>query len=204
MKGLIRGLLTDIDSRFKHEHLVKHSFFKEINWSQLSAGVYIRNISMLYHVLLEENILPQTFCFPETPPFIPPITGQDDTSNFDEFDPEEETPTFGGKTPMKNSFSGNDLPFVGFTFIKRNDPNKSVQRAEDGRVREIVTTDDVIADDVTLDENFCKVRIEELQSLLKAKTSNLEKIAFEKDLLEKENILKETELKVSYHFECCS
>ncbi|XP_046840291.1 citron Rho-interacting kinase-like isoform X2 [Xenia sp. Carnegie-2017] len=168
MKGLIRGLLTDIDSRFKHEHLVKHSFFKEINWSQLSA---------------------------ETPPFIPPITGQDDTSNFDEFDPEEEAPTFGGKTPMKNSFSGNDLPFVGFTFIKRNDPNKSVQRAEDGRVREIVTTDDVIADDVTLDENFCKVRIEQLQSLLKAKTSNLEKIAFEKDLLEKENILKETELK---------
>ena len=51
---------------------------------------------------------------------MPTITGVDDTSNFDEFDPEEEPPTFGGKTPMKKAFSGRNLPFVGFTFLKCN------------------------------------------------------------------------------------
>ena len=56
--------------------------------------------------------------FVEQPPYIPTIAGVDDTSNFDEFEAEEEQPTFGGKTPMKKAFSGKNLPFVGFTFMK--------------------------------------------------------------------------------------
>jgi hypothetical protein len=38
MKGLIRGLLTDIESRFGYDHLLKHSFFKDVQWSSLATG----------------------------------------------------------------------------------------------------------------------------------------------------------------------
>ena len=38
MKGLIRGLLTDIENRFGYAHLVKHSFFKDVEWSSLAIG----------------------------------------------------------------------------------------------------------------------------------------------------------------------
>ena len=38
MKGLIRGLLTDIKSRFGYDHLLKHSFFKDVQWSSLATG----------------------------------------------------------------------------------------------------------------------------------------------------------------------
>ena len=51
-------------------------------------------------------------------PYIPTITGVDDTSNFDKLDPEEEQPTFGNKMPMKKAFCGKNLRFVGFTFMK--------------------------------------------------------------------------------------
>ena len=131
MKGLIRGLLTDIESRFGYDHLVKHSFFKDIQWSSLAT---------------------------EQPPFIPTVTGVDDTSNFDEFDPVEEHPTFGSKAPVKKAFSSKDLPFVGFTFMKRS--------------------------------------IEAVNNTTPPLDSTVvEKLENEKDLLEKEKILRETEIK---------
>ena len=38
MKGLIRGLLADIENRFGYDHLMKHSFFKDVQWSSLTTG----------------------------------------------------------------------------------------------------------------------------------------------------------------------
>ena len=65
---------------------------------------------------------PQNIYFPllrssplGVPPVIPELSGDDDTSNFEEVDnddsPEESFPTV-------KAFVGNNLPFVGFTYSK--------------------------------------------------------------------------------------
>jgi citron Rho-interacting kinase len=51
------------------------------------------------------------------PPFIPTITSNDDTSNFDEFEPKKK-PVLDKLSKSNDGFSGKDLPFVGFTFTK--------------------------------------------------------------------------------------
>ena len=49
------------------------------------------------------------------PPVVPDLSGDDDTSNFDDVDnddaPEE-------NFPVPKAFAGNHLPFVGFTYSK--------------------------------------------------------------------------------------
>lgn len=49
------------------------------------------------------------------PPVVPELTGDDDTSNFDDVEkddsPEEDF-------PVPKSFAGNHLPFVGFTYSR--------------------------------------------------------------------------------------
>lgn len=52
------------------------------------------------------------------PPFIPTITGSDDTSNFDEFEPKKPKFIMDDLHNSGSGFSGKDLPFVGFTFTK--------------------------------------------------------------------------------------
>ena len=49
------------------------------------------------------------------PPFIPTITGPDDTSNFDSFDPLQDD-SFSTGAKRSTGFSGRSLPFVGFTY----------------------------------------------------------------------------------------
>lgn len=50
------------------------------------------------------------------PPYIPAVKGPDDMSNFDNFEPIQD-PLDG---PVKSSrvFTGRNLPFVGFTYMK--------------------------------------------------------------------------------------
>ena len=51
--------------------------------------------------------------FPAVPPVVPELSGDDDTSNFDDIekdDSHEET------FPVPKAFAGNHLPFVGFTY----------------------------------------------------------------------------------------
>lgn len=47
------------------------------------------------------------------PPVVPELTGDDDTSNFDDYEKDE---TAEENFPVPNSFVGNHLPFVGFTY----------------------------------------------------------------------------------------
>ncbi|RZC39579.1 Pkinase, SMC N and/or Rho Binding domain containing protein [Asbolus verrucosus] len=47
------------------------------------------------------------------PPVVPELTGDDDTSNFDDYEKEE---TSEEMFPVPNSFIGNHLPFIGFTY----------------------------------------------------------------------------------------
>ena len=49
------------------------------------------------------------------PPVVPELTGDDDTSNFDDVD-KDESPEENFSTPK--AFAGNHLPFVGFTYSR--------------------------------------------------------------------------------------
>ena len=44
MKSLIKGLLTDIETRFGYEDLIKHAFFKGVTWLSLKNGnIYLKS-----------------------------------------------------------------------------------------------------------------------------------------------------------------
>ena len=52
-----------------------------------------------------------------TPPHIPTVSGADDVSNFDVFEPCKDNDLRYPDMPSKSAgFSGRSLPFVGFTF----------------------------------------------------------------------------------------
>ena len=53
----------------------------------------------------------------EMPPFVPHLSSLDDTSNFEEFERIKYRPAF-DEYNYTRDFSGKDLPFVGFTFVK--------------------------------------------------------------------------------------
>lgn len=51
------------------------------------------------------------------PPFVPHLSSLDDTSNFEEFEKKRYQPSFDDYNTSKE-FSGKDLPFVGFTYVR--------------------------------------------------------------------------------------
>ncbi|NXB57291.1 CTRO kinase, partial [Struthidea cinerea] len=87
---LIQSLLCGQKERLAYEGLCCHPFFSKIDWNN------IRN---------------------SPPPFIPTLKSDDDTSNFDE--PEKNLRVLSSMRQLNPAgFSGEDLPFVGFSFIK--------------------------------------------------------------------------------------
>ncbi|XP_063310672.1 citron Rho-interacting kinase [Pelobates fuscus] len=87
---LIQGLLCGSRERLKYEDLCCHPFFSNTDWNN------IRNTP---------------------PPFVPTLKSEDDTSNFDE--PEKNLRGISSSCQLiSTGFSGEDLPFVGFSFIK--------------------------------------------------------------------------------------
>ena len=56
------------------------------------------------------------------PPFVPHLSSLDDTSNFDEFERIKFQPHFDYQ-PSKE-FTGKDLPFVGFTYVRQEEKSK--------------------------------------------------------------------------------
>ena len=53
-----------------------------------------------------------------TPPFIPCITSDDDTSNFDDFEKVKSVHFAPTSYERNTGFTGKDLPFIGFTFSR--------------------------------------------------------------------------------------
>jgi len=53
-----------------------------------------------------------------TPPFIPHITSDDDTSNFDDFEIVKSVHFAAESYERNTGFTGKDLPFIGFTFTR--------------------------------------------------------------------------------------
>lgn len=88
-KSLIRGLLTDENTRLGFEELSKHPFFFTVDWGAIRD---------------------------QPPPFVPTVTREDDTSNFEEFEPISYKPDL--TLSSKVGFTGVNLPFVGFTFCQ--------------------------------------------------------------------------------------
>uniref|UniRef100_A0A8C8SYH7 Citron Rho-interacting kinase n=1 Tax=Pelusios castaneus TaxID=367368 RepID=A0A8C8SYH7_9SAUR len=87
---LIQSLLCEPKARLDYEGLCCHPFFSKIDWNN------IRNTP---------------------PPFVPTLRSDDDTSNFDE--PEKNSRVLSSPRQLNPAgFSGEDLPFVGFSFIK--------------------------------------------------------------------------------------
>ncbi|NXE72033.1 CTRO kinase, partial [Cochlearius cochlearius] len=87
---LIQSLLCGQKERLGYEGLCCHPFFSKIDWDN------IRN---------------------SPPPFVPTLKSDDDTSNFDE--PEKNSRVLSSTRQLNPAgFSGEDLPFVGFSFIK--------------------------------------------------------------------------------------
>nr|XP_009935034.1 PREDICTED: citron Rho-interacting kinase isoform X2 [Opisthocomus hoazin] len=87
---LIQSLLCGQKERLDYEGLCCHPFFSKIDWNN------IRN---------------------SPPPFVPTLKSDDDTSNFDE--PEKNSRVLSSTCQLNPAgFSGEDLPFVGFSFIK--------------------------------------------------------------------------------------
>ncbi|XP_046312372.1 citron Rho-interacting kinase isoform X4 [Marmota monax] len=87
---LIQSLLCGQRERLKFEGLCCHPFFSKIDWND------IRN---------------------SPPPFVPTLKSDDDTSNFDE--PEKNSWVSSSPCQLSPSgFSGEELPFVGFSYSK--------------------------------------------------------------------------------------
>ncbi|XP_075424502.1 citron Rho-interacting kinase isoform X6 [Ascaphus truei] len=87
---LIQKLLCGQKERLRYEDLCCHRFFSQTDWTN------IRNTP---------------------PPFVPTLKSDDDTSNFDE--PEKNLRVLPPPCQLSVAgFSGEDLPFVGFSFIK--------------------------------------------------------------------------------------
>lgn len=90
-KHLICSFLTDRTKRLGRtgvDEIKAHRFFKNDQWTF-------------------DNIRDSV------PPVIPELSGDDDTSNFDEIE-KEETPE--ENSPVPKLFDGNNLPFIGFTY----------------------------------------------------------------------------------------
>ncbi|XP_044514767.1 citron Rho-interacting kinase isoform X2 [Gracilinanus agilis] len=85
---LIQSLLCGPKERLSYEGLCCHPFFSKIDWNN------IRN---------------------SPPPFFPTLKSDDDTSNFDEPERNSRALPFPGQL-NPGGFSGEDLPFVGFSF----------------------------------------------------------------------------------------
>ncbi|XP_020282768.1 rho-associated protein kinase 1 isoform X2 [Pseudomyrmex gracilis] len=90
-KNLISGFLTDRTMRLGRngiDEIKEHPFFKNDQWTFDN---------------LRECV----------PPVVPELSGDDDTSNFDDVEKEDVSEE---NFPVPKAFSGNHLPFIGFTY----------------------------------------------------------------------------------------
>ncbi|XP_066271228.1 citron Rho-interacting kinase-like [Branchiostoma lanceolatum] len=90
-KELIQCLCCEARDRLSYEEITCLPFFTGVDWSNLRDSV---------------------------PPYVPVVGCEDDTSNFERFEPEMRLPNVELFRSQRGQISGKDLPFVGFTFIK--------------------------------------------------------------------------------------
>ncbi|XP_018568813.1 rho-associated protein kinase 1 isoform X2 [Anoplophora glabripennis] len=145
-KSLIQGLLCDRTKRLGRnsvDEIKNHPFF--INSEQWTFD-NLRDMA---------------------PPVVPELTGDDDTSNFDDYE-KDETPE--EVFPVPNSFVGNHLPFIGFTY------NSDYQ---------LLTSDavDNKALNAIIDSKNINAQVIKLESLLEQEKSNVDTLEAKQRIL---------------------
>lgn len=147
-KSLIQGLLCDRTKRLGRnsvDEIKSHSFFINDQWTF-------------------ENLRESA------PPVVPELTGDDDTSNFDDYE-KDETPEESFAVP--NNFAGNHLPFIGFTY--NSDYQLLSSRQDIVDTRSIVNH---ISNDKNANAQVCK-----LEKLLEQERSNIETLESKQRIL---------------------
>ena len=103
-------------------------------WRIFQAGSGLKtSIQLLVVYLREGEVLPpppfphnqfssplNSSLRPVLPPYIPSVTGLDDTSNVDVFEPAKEDRFPDLPSRDRRGFLGKSLPFIGFTFTRYN------------------------------------------------------------------------------------
>ncbi|XP_018320783.1 citron Rho-interacting kinase [Agrilus planipennis] len=141
--SLTKALITDQNSRLDYKQIIQHDLFKNVNFNTLKDQV---------------------------PPFVPKVLSVDDTSNFSDVVKRKSQPDI-ENFKSKTQFSGRNLPFVGFTYIKETQDKDS---------------NDKVLPNVT-------VKDERVQHLLKDIDSLQRELNNQKDVLSEKNSL-ETKL----------
>ncbi|XP_031788624.1 rho-associated protein kinase 1 isoform X4 [Nasonia vitripennis] len=169
-KSLICGFLTDRSKRLGRngvDEIKSHAFFKNDQWT-------FEN--------LRECV----------PPVVPELSGDDDTSNFDDVEKEDGPEE---SFPVPKAFSGNHLPFIGFTY------SAGGREAVDGMENHV---NNGTSDDIKITQLEClldKERkiVEQLESKQKALASQLESITQSEAELREEAARADKELTLLRH-----
>ncbi|XP_078336278.1 citron Rho-interacting kinase-like isoform X2 [Crassostrea virginica] len=173
--SLIKRLLADKTDRLMYEGIVADSFFSDLN---------IDNIKQV------------------KPPFVPHVSSLDDTSNFEEFEKKRYQPSFEDFNTSKE-FSGKDLPFVGFTYVRPQnseedkdsemspESDESSEESVECRSVEVKLTlklNELQSKNQQLEESECSFRseMEKLQLKTQEKDEEVRRMTAQRDSMERE------------------
>lgn len=177
-KSLVQGLLSDRTKRLGKNsvnEIKAHPFFINDQWSF-------------------ENLRDSA------PPVVPELTGDDDTSNFDDDDYEkDETPE--EIFPVPNNFVGNHLPFIGFTY-------NSDYQLLNGEKMDTLTMNKINNDDTIYNSKIKQLEmilehekncVESLETKQRILIAQLDNLAHRENELREENSKYEKELTILKH-----
>ncbi|XP_073843419.1 citron rho-interacting kinase sticky [Musca autumnalis] len=174
-KSLIESLVTNPSKRLNYEEIRKHPFFESVKWENQRS---------------------------EVPPIIPTLQGEDDISNFEDFNRKKTKilDTESNKSTVtsavnSNEFSGKDLPFIGYSFVHMELQKIEHGALEDARYAKLNNKlkEEQAKHKERLGE-ITKLKQELLRAELKAKQSNTQSRALDdakEEIIKMKNIIKE-------------
>lgn len=145
-QSLIQGFLTDRTKRLGRnnvEEIKKHPFFINDQWTF-------------------DNLRDSA------PPVVPELTGDDDTSNFDDIEKDDSPEEI---FPVPKAFVGNHLPFVGFTYTGDYQLLSGGNSNSFGRIIDLVDTGSN-----HVSNNKSNAQVNELENLLDRERQNVENL----------------------------
>ncbi|KAL3196194.1 hypothetical protein MRX96_045309, partial [Rhipicephalus microplus] len=144
---MLQGLLTTADKRFSYDDMCRHEFFAPIDLDNIRQTV---------------------------PPFVPNLTGEEDTSNFYEFEDEPARAKIPALRDQNKSFEGKSLPFVGFTHTQ-SASNAALERTVSYLERQEQLLSEVTQREESLrqESRETRSRLEQAQARLEALESSL-------------------------------
>lgn len=182
LRDLIERLITKVQNRLSYNKIITHKFFQTIDWMNLRQIV---------------------------PPIIPTLNGEDDTSNFEEdLKKLRRNNTFDASftcSSKNGNFSGFDLPFVGFGYIKDEESEDGMSSTETNLIQISRLTTRVKSLQKTIDTQM--LDISSLQkNLSEYQKKSAQAISVEKILgitKEEMNALKEKLKEKTVEIACC-